>query len=75
MGIVMNDYAIKTDRLILRPWCDEDLEPFAQLNADPRVMAFFPGVLNQEESDQFAKRICIAIKQQGWDYGLSLFLM
>lgn len=29
----MSDYAIKTERLILRPWREEDLEPFAQLNA------------------------------------------
>lgn len=63
---MMNDYAITTERLILRPWHEKDLEPFARLNADPRVMEFFPGVLNQEESDQFAKRICIAMKQQGW---------
>ena len=66
VGVVMSDYAIKTERLILRPWREDDLEPFAQLNADPRVMEFFPGVLTQEESDQFAKRICIAMKQQGW---------
>ncbi len=26
---------LKTKRLILRPWREEDLEPFAQLNADP----------------------------------------
>lgn len=62
----MSDYVIKTERLILRPWRDEDFDSFAQLNADPRVMEFFPGVLTQEESDQFAKRICIAMKQQGW---------
>lgn len=62
----MSNYAIKTERLILRPWKEEDFDPFARLNADPRVMEFFPGVLTQEESDQFAKRICIAMKQQGW---------
>ncbi len=66
MGVIMSDSTIKTERLILRPWREEDLEPFARLNADPRVMEFFPGVLTQEESDQFAKRICIAMKQQGW---------
>lgn len=62
----MNDHTIKTKRLILRPWREEDLEAFSRLNADPRVMEYFPGVLTQEESDQFAKRICTAIKQQGW---------
>src|SRR5262245_10675771 len=29
---------IRTTRLVLRPWRDSDLEPFAALNADPRVM-------------------------------------
>lgn len=62
----MNDPVIKTERLIMRPWKEEDFDSFARLNADPRVMEFFPGVLTQEESDQFAKRICIAMKQQGW---------
>ena len=40
----MSDSTIKTERLILRPWREEDLESFARLNADPRVMEFFPGV-------------------------------
>lgn len=62
----MTDPVIKTERLIMRPWKEEDFDAFARLNADPRVMEFFPGVLTQEESDQFAKRICIAMKQQGW---------
>ncbi|MFI0435871.1 MAG: GNAT family N-acetyltransferase [Parachlamydiaceae bacterium] len=62
----MSDSTIKTERLILRSWREEDLEPFARLNADPRVMEFFPRVLSQEESHQFAQRICIAMKEQGW---------
>jgi hypothetical protein len=28
---------VKTTRLILRQWHENDLEPFAQLNADARV--------------------------------------
>jgi ribosomal-protein-alanine N-acetyltransferase len=42
---------IKTPRLLLRPWRDDDLAPFAALNADPRVMAFFPKRLDRAESD------------------------
>lgn len=57
---------IKTKRLILRPWQETDLEPFASLNADPRVMEFFPSVLSREESDQLAMRIQITIKENGW---------
>lgn len=46
---------IKTNRLILRQWTEEDLEPFANLNADPRVMEYFPSILTREESDASAK--------------------
>lgn len=48
---------LTTARLVLRPWRDEDLAPFAALNADPRVMAFFPGTLNRTASDALAARI------------------
>jgi RimJ/RimL family protein N-acetyltransferase len=33
---------LETERLRLRQWLPADLEPFAALNADPRVMAFLP---------------------------------
>jgi RimJ/RimL family protein N-acetyltransferase len=48
---------IQTPRLQLRPWRDEDLAPFAELNADPRVMEFFPKALDRPESDMAAARI------------------
>jgi RimJ/RimL family protein N-acetyltransferase len=48
---------VETDRLILRRWKDSDREPFAKINADPRVMEFFPGCLTREESDDFIDRI------------------
>lgn len=46
-----------TSRLILREWTDEDQEPFAAMNADPRVMEFLPGPLTRDESDAMAERI------------------
>ncbi len=48
---------LSTPRLLLRSWGDEDLEPFAALNADPRVMKYFPAPLNRDESDRLARRI------------------
>src|SRR5947208_867147 len=42
---------LDTPRLILRPWRDSDREPFARMNADPRVMEFFPACLSREQSD------------------------
>lgn len=57
---------LKTKRLILRPWKTEDLEPFAALNADPRVMEYYPSVLSREESDRFATKIQSQIEEKGW---------
>ena len=48
---------IETTRLILRPWRDSDLAPFAEQNADPIVMRFLRGVLTREESDAYARRM------------------
>lgn len=48
---------LTTERLILRPWRDADLAPFAALNADRRVMEYFPAPLNRAVSDALARRI------------------
>jgi RimJ/RimL family protein N-acetyltransferase len=48
---------LTTPRLILRPWRESDNEPFADLNADPRVMEFFPRRLSHVESDAMVDRI------------------
>lgn len=47
---------IRTERLLLRGWKPEDLEPYAALNADPPVRRFFPSLLTREESDAEARR-------------------
>lgn len=60
---------LKTERLLLRRWRDSDREPFAMLNADPRVMEFMPGPLTREESDALAARIESHFEQ----YGFGLF--
>jgi RimJ/RimL family protein N-acetyltransferase len=48
---------IQTPRLLLRDWRDEDLAPFAAMNADPVVMEFFPKPLDRAESDAAVARI------------------
>lgn len=48
---------IETERLRLRTWRVADREPFAEMNADSRVMEFLPGVLSRVESEAFADRI------------------
>lgn len=58
----------ETERLLLRDWRDEDLEPFAALSADPVVMEHFPRRASRAESDAL-----VAAKQSELDdlgYGL-----
>ena len=59
---------IHTERLVLREWRDDDLEPFAALNADPLVMEHFPSVLDRAQSDALAARIGQHFTEHG--YGL-----
>jgi RimJ/RimL family protein N-acetyltransferase len=42
---------IETERLILRNWRESDREPWAAMNADPRVREFFPALLTRDQSD------------------------
>src|SRR4051812_43604723 len=46
---------LRSERLVLRGWRKDDLEPFAVLNADPRVMEHFPSTLTREQSDAFVR--------------------
>jgi RimJ/RimL family protein N-acetyltransferase len=55
-----------TARLRLRQWRDEDLEPFAALNADPRVREFFPSVQSHQESADSMQSIRDHWQQRGF---------
>jgi RimJ/RimL family protein N-acetyltransferase len=58
---------LRTERLILRPWRKDDLEPFAALNADPRVAATLGGPQDRAFSDALAERIFAEFETA--DYG------
>ena len=62
------DPSIETERLLLRRWLDSDFKPFAAMNADPRVMEFFPKALTRQESDALAERIILHFQEH--DFGL-----
>lgn len=53
-------------RLTLRDWRESDREPFAALNADPRVMEHFPSTLDRVSSDALAARLETRLRAQGW---------
>ena len=59
---------IRTQRLILRQWRDEDLGPFADLCRDKEVMAFFPKCLTEEESHSMGKKMQSLIANRGWGF-------
>ncbi len=43
-------FEIRTARLRLRAWREDDFDAYAAMNADPRVMEFYPAVVSREES-------------------------
>jgi 3-dehydroquinate dehydratase/shikimate dehydrogenase len=59
-------YFIETDRLIIRSWQISDFEPFARLNADPRVMEYFPSTLTRAESDANVNLMLEKTQQDGF---------
>ena len=59
-------HVLTTPRLVLRSWRPSDREPFRDLNADPRVMEFFPSTLSAEESDALADRIEAHFRDHGF---------
>jgi RimJ/RimL family protein N-acetyltransferase len=59
---------LRTERLLLRPWREEDRDPFAALNADPEVMEHFPAPLDRAESDAFIDRMQARLGQRGFGF-------
>jgi ribosomal-protein-alanine N-acetyltransferase len=57
---------LRTERLVLRPWREDDREPFAALNADPVVMEHFPATMTREASDAFVDFNMATIAERGW---------
>lgn len=58
--------SLSTERLSLRPWRESDRQPFQKINADPRVMEFFPEPLTAEASDKLFDRIQARIDHHGF---------
>ena len=61
-----NALRLTTSRLILRRWQDEDLEPFARLNADDRVTQYLLHRLTRAQSDAMVARINAHFEREGF---------
>ena len=57
---------VRTERLLLRRFTEDDLEPFAAINADPLVMEHYPSTLTRSQSDAFVDRIETSWRERGW---------
>jgi RimJ/RimL family protein N-acetyltransferase len=56
---------LTTERLLLRRWTAADRAPFAELNADPRVMEHLSRMLSHAESDAFIDRMEAEFDERG----------
>jgi ribosomal-protein-alanine N-acetyltransferase len=59
---------LETERLLLRQWLPEDLEPFAAASADPEVMRHFPSTHSRAQSDALARDFADGIEERGWGF-------
>ena len=62
---------VSGDRVCLRRWREEDREPFAAMNSDARVMAYFPSRLGRVESDALVDRI----EEHFFEHGFGLWVI
>jgi ribosomal-protein-alanine N-acetyltransferase len=53
----MMTVSLQTERLLLRAWREEDLEPFTALNGDPEVMRYFPRLLDRDATAEVVKKM------------------
>ena len=66
LSLLKNIFQLKTSRLIIRQWKQDDYAPFPEVNLDPDVMQYFPNTLSHKESDVFSKKIVSFIEKNGW---------
>ncbi len=56
---------LETKRLRIRNWLETDRPLFAEINADPKVMEFFPRQRSREESDALMDEVRQRIRETG----------
>ncbi|MFF8929305.1 GNAT family N-acetyltransferase [Streptomyces longwoodensis] len=59
---------LRTDRLVLRPWRESDLVPWAAMNADPEVRRHLGDLLTREQSDASVARFRAEFEERGYGW-------
>lgn len=62
---------LETERLILRPWHDEDIPHWVSMHADPRVMEFFQSTYTQDEAKEVAARLRLQLARDGYGWWIA----
>jgi RimJ/RimL family protein N-acetyltransferase len=57
---------LETARLLLRPWRQEDLDPYARICADPEVTRYVTGPLSRQESEEQVSRFVRHWEERGF---------
>ncbi len=57
---------IETNRLILRPWNDDDLSIAIEMGAEPEIMHFFPSLQTEEMVREMIKRFQKSYQEFGY---------
>lgn len=58
----------ETNRLFLREWSVNDIEPFAEINASPLVMEFFTASYSYQQTEDFVENIKAHFKKFGFGF-------
>jgi len=56
---------LETSRLRLRSWRDSDIDPWAEMSADPRVMEHFPSTYTRAQSEASLIRMRERLEREG----------
>jgi RimJ/RimL family protein N-acetyltransferase len=59
---------LRTGRLILRDWRDDDIDPMTAMSQDPEVMEFYPRLLSRDDVGALIGRIRAAIARDGFGF-------
>lgn len=63
-----NNYLFTSERLGFRNWSETDLDEFALMNANPKVMEHFPATLTRSETEAFIQRLIKHFTERGYTY-------
>ena len=61
-------YLFKSERLGFRNWIESDISKMAAINADPKVMAFFPKIQNEKATQGFIYKMQKQFLEKGFCY-------